>query len=73
MNWEIEMDKKKTEDNGSTIRSDKMREILDRKPPVAARWGIFVIFALFAALFAYIGNLEYPYSGGETILHHFFN
>ena len=53
------------------LRSEKVRQLIGDIPSSLVRWGIAIIAIVFIALIASICLLPYPYSNGESILHHF--
>lgn len=64
------MKKKESTDNGSVIRSVKMRNLLEELPPGVIRWGTVVIIAIFILILLVVLLLPYPYSTGESIYKH---
>ncbi len=52
------------------VRSEKVRNILGEIPPLLVRCGIFIIVAIFVVLILVVCLMPYPYSNGESILHH---
>lgn len=55
------------------LRSEKVRNIIGEIPPALVRWGIAIIVAIFAILFAVVLFVKFPYGNGETILQHILN
>lgn len=55
------------------LRSEKVRKLIGEIPPSLVRWGAAIIAIVFLALLAALCVLPYPYSPGETILHHLLN
>lgn len=69
----MEQKNKKSEYSKSIeLRSEKVRHIINDKPPFFIRWGITIVAVLFAVLIALLLTLPYPYDGGETIFEHLF-
>lgn len=56
--------------NNIELRSEKVRQLIGEIPPSLVRWGIFIIVLISTVLIVSICLLHYPYSDGETILHH---
>lgn len=52
------------------LRSEKVRKLIGEIPPSLVRWGMAIIAIVFIALLAAVCLLPYPYSNGESILHH---
>ncbi len=53
------------------LRSEKVSKLTGEIPPSLVRTGIAIIVIVFTALLGAICLLPYPYSDGESILHHF--
>lgn len=63
--------KKKTY-NKIELRSEKVRNIINIKPPVLIRYGTVIIAIVFILLLIIVFHLPYPYGEGENILQHLF-
>ncbi len=53
------------------LRSEKVSKLTGEIPPTLVSTGIAIIVIVFTALLAALCLLPYPYSDGESILHHF--
>ncbi len=51
-------------------RSEKVRNLLGEIPHALIRWGMVIIIAICLALILVACFVPYPYSNGESILHH---
>ncbi|MBD5272819.1 MAG: hypothetical protein HDS42_06105 [Bacteroides sp.] len=61
----------KTYDN-IELRSPKVRKVLEETPYKLERWGVIIICVILIALIISVVKINYPYSGGESILEHIF-
>ena len=64
------MKKIKEIDENMELRSEKVREILGEIPSSLMRWGLLIIAVILLALILVVCLVPYPYSDGESILHH---
>lgn len=52
------------------LRSGKVRNLLGELPHALIWWGMVIIVAIFLGLILVACFVPYPYSNGESILHH---
>lgn len=64
------MNSQKINNGNIELRSEKVRKLLGEIPPSLVRWGTVIITVIFLALLATVCLIPYPYSNGESILHH---
>lgn len=70
MNSEIDMKKRKCNQDRIELRSEKIRNIIGTIPTALVCWGIAIITIIFLALLLVVFCVPYPYGGGETIFWH---
>lgn len=54
------------------LRSEKVRNIINIKPPVFIQYGTIVITIVFILLLTIVLCMPYPYGKGENIIKHLF-
>ena len=52
------------------LRSEKVRNLLEEKPPFFLRWGTIIIIIVFMIIMMILCSVPYPHSQGESILQH---